>query len=158
MRAIIVFDKTKCKYYDSLALQARTALESRGYDVLLGDVSEDKKAVYREINKDEADILVTFDLEGFEKGTESGSLFYNLLSCKMVHFLFGDKKEYAPYLSNKLSLAMLFFGVGMDAAEVAEMKEKYPNIYYLHPTADMEHICMSDIFIEVEKELTAHLA
>lgn len=156
--AIIVFNKEKYHYHAPLAVQLKNVLENRGYDVLMGDVSRDGKSVYGEVSKDEADILVTFDLEGFEKGTESGSLFYNLLTCKMVHFLFGDKEAYFPYLSHKLSLAMLFFGVGMSDGEVEQMKGKYPNIYYLHPTADIENVCMEDVFVEVEKELTAHIS
>jgi hypothetical protein len=75
--------------------------------------------------------LVTCDLTGFELGTETGSLYYNLLHCKMLHFLFGHH-ESQRYLKNKLSMSMFFCWLGVPLEEESAILENYPYMEHLH--------------------------
>lgn len=125
-KAILIYSDP----YENEAHKVAFILPKWDYDCVLMNLSKQQKETYKRMSRDDFDLLVTFDMAGFEKGTETGALFYNLLSCKTIHFLYGDKQTYAHYLNNKLSLAMLFFLLGKNE-DAQKMKEKYPNIYYI---------------------------
>lgn len=137
--------------YKSEADRAVAALNHFGYECLSTDLTYQSATAYKRLEKDDFDLVVTFDMAGFEKGTQTGALFLNLLSCKTIHFLYGDKKEYVPYLANKLSLAMLFILLGEDENTAYRMKVKYPDIYYIK--AFPQYIDMDTVFTSVFDEI-----
>ncbi|HKM35325.1 MAG TPA: hypothetical protein VJY54_11360 [Lachnospiraceae bacterium] len=148
-KAILVYgDK-----YENEATKVALILQKWDYECLPMNLSEQQKEAYKRLAQDDFDLLVTFDMAGFEKGTETGALFYNLLSCKTIHLLYGDKQAYARYLSNKLSLAMLFFLLGKEE-DAQKMKEKYPGIYYIKAFPDDidREIIVQTAFAEVERK------
>lgn len=150
----IVYRSEKYSYHMNFVKNIKKVLEEIGHEALLLDTSNNKKKeMYLEVKKDEADFLITLDLEGFGWGTESGSIFYNLLSCKSLHFLFGDKEEYAEYLSNKLSIAMFFYCVGEKENVIEGMIQKYPNISYIKGVTGMEEPDVKAVLKDIRDEI-----
>lgn len=79
----------------------------------------------------EADLLITFDLTGFEQSTLAGGISYNLLNCKQIHFLLNRNLSNESYLSKQLSLSMFFFCSDNDYYHY--LMDTYPDIPYLEP-------------------------
>ena len=141
------------KEFRNEADKAASVLTKFNYDSELLDLTTEEKQAYKRLAQDDFDLVITFDMAGFEKGTETGSLFYNLLSCKSIHILYGEKQAYSRYLSNKLSLAMLFFVLGKE--DVSErMKEKYPQIYYIksYPHDTTLDLIFETAFTEIQRK------
>lgn len=150
--AIICHSGASAYSFDTV-MELKSILEKKGYLAVIYDVlRQGQKLAVDSLEKEAPDLLVTFDLEGFEQRTQTGNLFYNLLSCKMIHFLFGNQIRYRDYLSGKLSLAMFFFCVGSNEKEVAGMKEKYCNIQYLKQIGRLSTAEIEDVVTEVERE------
>lgn len=96
-------------------------------DVLLWEAA--KPATREELRQAEADLLVSFNLRGFEYGTLAGGIAYNLLDCKQVHFLLADGLPNENCLEKQLSIAMFFFCA--DSRYCKYLAEKYPEMPYL---------------------------
>lgn len=75
------------------------------------------------------DLLVTIDLQGFEQGTLTDNISYNLLDCKQLHLLLHDQLPNEHFLSRQLSIAMFFCCAGNSYFEY--LKQCYPNLPYL---------------------------
>lgn len=76
-------------------------------------------------------VLITLDLAGFRLRTQSGECALNILHCKCLNFIWGNKPEYKTYLQGKLSLSMLFYDV---SGEDHNLPKEYPNMLYYHPS------------------------
>lgn len=86
---------------------------------------------YSAIQDFQRTVLITLDLAGFCLRTQSGECALNLLHCKCLNFIWGEKPEYQSYLQGKLSLSMLFYDV---SGEDHNLPERYPNMLYYHPS------------------------
>lgn len=151
--AAVVYDSETFLNSGNIVGSLKNILIKRNYQVLVYDTSlEEKSNVYNALENEAPDLLITFDMEGFEQETQTGNLFYNLLTSKMLHFIFKDKEKYKEYLSGKLSLAMFFFSVGNSEAELYEMKKKYENIPYLERVAYLKTEDMEEAIITLENE------
>lgn len=148
-KAVLVYNSENEKE----AYKVASVLPKWNYEYENINLTVQQKEGYRRLVKDDFDLLITFDMAGFEKGTETGSLFYNLLSCKTIHFLYGNKQEYACYLSNKLSLGMLFF-VLSNEEDAQKMKAQYPDMFYLKafPENTDREIIIQNAFEEIERK------
>lgn len=89
-----------------------------------------------DIREREADLLMTFNLEGFEQSTLMGSVLYNLFDCKQIHFLADRNLNNEQYLAKLLSISMFFYCAGHDYYEF--LQEKYPDIPYLEEIGEWE--------------------
>lgn len=110
-------------------------LQSRNFEVYTLDISKesDKKKVSGE-TLEEAALLVTFELAGFEISTQSGSFLYNILPAKSIHFLSKELEEKKAWLQNrKMSIAMFFVGLDMDNGQCEEWKRALPLLPWLAP-------------------------
>ena len=87
-----------------------------------------------DIAKTEADMLLTFDLAGFEQSTLMGGLAYNLVNCKQIHILLHDNLPNESCLSKQLSIAMFFYCSGVGTLE--RLQAAYPDIPYLKELGD----------------------
>ena len=123
---IIVYDSEKYSYHKDFVLIIHSLFHQFGCQSLLKDKKQGNflKAI-RSMEEQDNFFLVTCDLTGFELGTETGSLYYNLLHCKMLHFLFGHH-ESQRYLKNKLSMSMFFCWLGVPLEEESAILENYP--------------------------------
>lgn len=82
-----------------------------------------------QIKRFNPDILITFNLTGFEQRTLAGSLAYNLLKCKQIHFLLDSNLKNEEYLKKQLSISMFFYCVGEEYYNY--LKDTYPDLPYL---------------------------
>ena len=64
-----------------------------------------------QLNADEYQVLITFDLAGFQLKTLTNNIWYNLLPCRQIHIITTCKNELMTYLNNPLSISMFFFCV-----------------------------------------------
>lgn len=56
------------------------------------DSPTERKMITRTVGSMDCDLLVTYNLAGFELETLTDGLSYNLLNCRQIHFV--DKEEY----------------------------------------------------------------
>lgn len=114
--------------------------------------------LYRRIRKEEADLLLTFELVGFERTTLTNNVSYNLLPCKQIHIITKDNLPNEKYLEKQLSISMFFYCT--DSKYYQYLLKKYPDIPYLKETkgwknsGDEESVetnakILSDIITEV---------
>lgn len=91
-------------YYDAedvikenLGSDVRNQLEklivTNDAEVIFADTEkiEQRKLLYSTLKEIEPDLLVTYNLAGFELCTLTDSLSYNLLDCRQIHFV--DRKD-----------------------------------------------------------------
>ena len=81
------------------------------------------------LRKEAVDLLLTFEMLGFERSTLAGGIFYNLLPCKQIHILTRDNLPNEKYLEKQLSISMFFYCT--DSQYYQYLLEKYPDIPYL---------------------------
>lgn len=77
----------------------------------------------------DVDLLITFNLAGFEQCTLADSISYNLFKCKQIHFILDRNLPNEKYLEKPLSMAMFFYCADDEYGKY--LLEKYPDIPYL---------------------------
>lgn len=82
-----------------------------------------------DIRKSGADLFIDFDLAGFVQSTLTDGIAYNLLDCKQIHILFGDRIPEERYLVKQLSISMFFYTT--DAEYCRYLRDRYPDMPYL---------------------------
>lgn len=81
------------------------------------------------IKKNGINLLINFNLQGFEHSTLAGGIAYNLLDCKQIHILLDEHPDNEKYFSKRLSISMFFYCLGDEYYNY--LIEKYPDIPYL---------------------------
>lgn len=81
------------------------------------------------VKREAVDLMVTFDLYGFERSTLAGGLSYNLLPCKQIHIITEKNLPNEKYLENPLSIAMFFYCT--EESLYHYLLGKYPDLPYL---------------------------
>lgn len=95
------------------------------------------------------DLLVIFNLSGFEQQTLTGGISYNLLNCKQIHILLDQKLPCEEKLALPLSISMFFFCQGQDYYEY--LQSTYPEMPFLQKMDewDKEGNTLADIITNV---------
>lgn len=75
------------------------------------------------------DLLITFDLAGFQNSTLADCVAYNLLDCKQLHFILNDKLPNERFLEKQLSISMFFYCAREGYYE--HLKSTYAELPYL---------------------------
>lgn len=75
------------------------------------------------------DLIVTFNLAGFDISTLTDGLSYNLVDSKFIHFLLHENLPNEKYLSKQLSISMFFYCVGNEYCDY--LLKTYPEIPWL---------------------------
>ena len=75
------------------------------------------------------DLIVTFNLAGFDISTLTDGLSYNLVDSKFIHFLLHENLPNEKYLSKQLSISMFFYCVGNEYCDY--LWKTYPEIPWL---------------------------
>lgn len=75
------------------------------------------------------EMLLVFNLSGFNHTTLTDNISYNLLPCKQIHILTKDNPPNEKYLEKQLSISMFFYCT--DSKYYQYLLEKYPDIPYL---------------------------
>jgi DNA polymerase elongation subunit (family B) len=65
-----------------------------------------RNTLINQIKTIEPDILVTYNMAGFEFSTLTDGIAYNLIDCRQIHFLINDSIPNLHILENNLSLNM----------------------------------------------------
>lgn len=82
-----------------------------------------------EIRNAKADLLVNFNLSGFEQRTLTDGISYNLLDCKQIHILLKAGLPNEKYLAKQLSISMFFYCASFDYCSY--LRDRYADIPYL---------------------------
>ena len=99
-------------------------------DIVMLDTSKDKRPyLSRDIRNEHPDILVSYDLAGFELTTLTDGLAYNLIDCRQIHLIKSDKLSNEKRLNEVMSINMFFFT--KDRVIEDYLKENYPKIPFI---------------------------
>ena len=140
--------------YDAEKL--RDAL-GQNYEVQLVTCNSEKDYPHELLSKDPFDLIITFDLVGFEQTTLMGGVSYNLVNSKFVNFLLHENLQNEKYLSKQLSLSMFFYCA--DRKYETYLREHYPDIPYLRSLQGSEETVEAAMRSAVEEVLAeCHLA
>lgn len=126
---VILINLNEYSYHATISNMIHSFLCKNGHSVCIIDINCEKydHLCITKIQQLHPDILITLDLAGFHFRTQAGELALNMLLTKNLNLLWGNKSEYAPFLSKKLSLSMLFYdGTGTDN----KLTQLYPNMLY----------------------------
>lgn len=82
-----------------------------------------------DLKKNPAEVVVTFNLAGFDISTLTDGLSYNLVDSKFIHFLLHENLPNEKYLSKQLSISMFFYCVGKEYCDY--LWKTYPEIPWL---------------------------
>ena len=127
------------------------------YSVQLVTYYSAKDYPHELLSKDPFDLIITFDLVGFEQTTLMGGISYNLVNSKFVNFLLHENLQNEKYLSKQLSLSMFFYCA--DRKYVTYLREHYPDIPYLKSLQGSEETVEAAMRSAVEEVLAeCHLA
>lgn len=112
MKNIILLSQS-CNY--SYHLELCTLLQSlpnfEAFTMHHIDINETtaKHLYFKKIQELAPVFVITLDLAGFQFYTQLGRIALNILPAKILNIIWGNKEEYAAYLSQPLSLSMHFF-------------------------------------------------
>ena len=102
---------------------------SKNKNVQVLEYYSQKDYLHTLLSKESFDLIITFDLAGFEQTTLMGGISYNLLNSKFVNFLLHENLQNEKCLSKQLSLSMFFYCAGSQYEKY--LRENYPDIPYL---------------------------
>lgn len=122
------------------------------YSVQLVTYNSEKDYPHELLSKESFDLIITFDLAGFEQTTLMGGISYNLVNSKFVNFLLHENLQNEKYLSRQLSLSMFFYCA--DRKYETYLREHYPDIPYLKTLQGSEETVENAMRSAVEKVLT----
>ena len=92
---------------ESLRRQLESLKNSCEPDMIFIDTrSTIRNTLINQIKTIAPDILVTYNLAGFEFGTLTDGIAYNLIDCRQIHFLISDNIPNLQALKKNLSLNM----------------------------------------------------
>lgn len=99
-------------------------------DVVMLDTSKEKRPyLSRDIRNEKPDLLISYDLAGFELTTLTDGLSYNLIDCRQIHIVSDDKLSNENRLNEVMSINMFFFT--KKRGSMAYLKEHYPGIPFI---------------------------
>ena len=124
----------------------------RDYTVQLVTCDFEKDYPHELLSKESFDLIITFDLAGFEQTTLMGGISYNLVNSKFVNFLLHENLQNEKYLSRQLSISMFFYCA--DRKYETYLREHYPDIPYLKTLQGSEETVENAMRSAVEKVLT----
>lgn len=130
MKMLFVINSEKYPYHiDMLSLFTEIAGEYGIFQVLdmADNISFSQK--YDRIVQCRCDLLISFDCAGFEFRTETNTLSYNNLGCRMAHILFRGMHEYREELRQQMNFSMFVFSEREeDVSAISERCFNIPNI------------------------------
>lgn len=133
---VILINTAKYPYHATLSHLLQDHLQAEAHTTTTIDISSSKQdqEYLEKINELQPDVLITLDLSGFHFRTQAGEITLNMLPTKNLNLVWGDKAEYAPLLTKKLSLSMLFYDA---TGENNHFPQLYPNLLYYKPLAPL---------------------
>lgn len=129
MKIALIINPKEYIYHNDLSRKIMTSLSSQNHTVSIVDINANAydHNTLSQIKQFDPDVMITLDLAGFRFRSQSGECALNLLYSKNLNIIWGDKPEYALWLTGKLSLSMLFYDV---SGKDNKLQKKYPNLLY----------------------------
>ena len=121
------------------------------YGVQLVTCDSEKDYPHELLSRESFDLIITFDLVGFEQTTLMGGISYNLVNSKFVNFLLHENLQNEKYLSKQLSLSMFFYCAGEKYETY--LRKHYPDIPYLKALQGSEETVEATMRSAVEEVL-----
>jgi len=152
MKILFIINSSRHKKHNKLMNDVKTALESK-HEYLLVDMAANKELhlLYRDIIASHANLVITFDMAGFELRTEGNETSLNLLTQRVVHLLFDKPYKYQAELSEWLNLShFLFVPADTDIDEFVANHSNIPNVMAM---PDWNNNSISEWFERISKEL-----
>lgn len=133
---LILINPAQYTYHATLSHMIQNFLQTETYVAAIFDISSCKRnyECLEKINQLQPDVLITLDLSGFQFRTQAGEIALNMLPTKNLNLVWGNKAEYAPLLTKKLSLSMLFYDA---TGEDYHFPQIYPNLLYYKTLAPL---------------------
>lgn len=122
---VVNLQKYPChkKLLELFAIQAGRYGDFEIFDIASGEPLHE---IYYKIAAGGYSLLISFDCAGFELRTESDTLAYNQLGCRMAHILFHERDEYGENLSQQMNFSMFVFSSVRE--DVVFLQKNFPNI------------------------------
>lgn len=99
-------DVTKENLGNDIRYQIKALINSKEAEVIFADTEdpEQRKLLYGRLMETAPDLLVSYNLAGFELCTLTDSLSYNLLDFRQIHFVDRDDCPNKKYLEKERSI------------------------------------------------------
>lgn len=123
-RKILILTSPNNKYAKDLQQSL-----SGSYDIKSVEIVQRRNFPHELLRTECFDLIITFDLVGFEQTTLMDGILYNLVSSKFLNFIFRKNLENEKYLSRQLSISMFFYCRGADYGKY--LQGEYPEMPYL---------------------------
>lgn len=99
------------------------------YDIQRLEIAHQRDFPHELLGTEHFDLIITFDLVGFEQTTLMDGILYNLVSSKFLNFMLRKNLANEKFLSRQLSISMFFYCRGEDYGKY--LRDNYPEILYL---------------------------
>ena len=128
MKIVLITNTKRYPMHDKVAsLVCNVLKDTRECQIRKIDIGEDlpfhEKA--SRIQAEQPNLIITFDMVGFELRTTMERPTYNIMPFRMAHLLFEKYKEYEHLLADFMNFSMFFFG---EKALCEKIQHKHPHI------------------------------
>lgn len=126
---VLISDTANYPYHSRLCnlIQSLSSFKDYTFSHIDRESGKRDSILSNEITALSPDLVITLDLAGFHSYTQLGEIALNLLPAKLMNLIWGNKPEYSPLLSKKLSLSMHFFDC---SPQTSPLMELYPYMEY----------------------------
>lgn len=133
LKRVLLLGKSEEAGAEEAAGYVRDYLQEKGFVAeWINTTSEDGKRKLTEEILGQAELIVTFDLVGFERSTQSGSFLYNIIPVKSVHFVGPETETVRERLQKrKISIALFFVFLGITEAQYKEIEKELPELPWM---------------------------
>ena len=99
------------------------------WEIEIHACKDSRELAVLDLKQSSPELIVTFNLAGFDISTLTDGLSYNLVDSKFVHFLLHENLPNEKYLSKQLSISMFFYCVGNEYRDY--LLKTYPEMPWL---------------------------
>ena len=127
-KAVVIYDGKNKALIEELLRTLEHIWVNKGYECILL-MTKDDRGFMPEVDRLNADILMTIAMAGFEHRNMGEGVCYNNLRAKQIHILIGNIPKYDVYLRKELGIHLFLF---TDNEQIyTGWKQKYPLISFL---------------------------
>lgn len=131
MNAAFVINTKKNPEYSDVYRKLAAAFEKKGFTAAVVDMGEERPLheQFFRLRNIKPQLVITFDLAGFEMRTLQETPSFNIISCRMAHLIMKADKETEDCLNVPLNFSMFFYTADSDHAE--SIRKKYPFVEHI---------------------------
>lgn len=130
-KTVLVYEKAHEEVLQDLLSVTEQLWQAKGYDILRLPVSSQRRnyEYVEELQRMDAEYLLSFAMAGFGWKTLTSQVSYNLLYAKQMHILIGDYGDYEKFLQKEYAINLFFFADNKKWTE--NWEERYPGIPFM---------------------------